>query len=113
MKNTLGILCFCFLSAAAVAQQSDNELINIKFKNSSWLPKKCTIISYAPGENGNGTQSYWLLPGGTKEWKFKEGTKLYLANQEQVDVVMSGDRIDNKKPFLIVSKEDRDKVFRF
>jgi hypothetical protein len=113
MKNLLFLLSFCLISLVTMAQQSSEDLITLKFKNSSWLPKKCTIISYTPGENGNGTQSDWLLPGGTKEWKFKEGTKLYLANQEQVDVVMGGERIDNKKPFLIVRKENRGKVIKF
>ncbi len=113
MKNRLFTLAFYFISFIAFAQQANADLITIKLKNSSWLPKKCTIISYSPGENGNGTQSYWLLPGGTKEWPFKEGTKLYLANQKQVDVVMSGKSIDNGQPFLIVSKNDKDKVFKF
>jgi hypothetical protein len=31
---------------------------------------------------------------------------LYLANSEQVDVVMSGKRIDGGKPFMIVKKDD-------
>ena len=41
------------------------------------------------------------------------GTKLYLANQKQVDIVMGGKSIDNGKPFLVIKKEDDNKTFKF
>jgi hypothetical protein len=101
------------LSLISFAQQGNDQLVNIKVKNSSWFPKKCTLISYTPGGEGNGTVSYWLLPLGTTELKYKDGTRLYLANQKQVNTVMSGSSIDNGKPFLTVKKEDNDQTFEF
>jgi hypothetical protein len=112
MKKYILSLTLGLISLFAFTQSSD-QLVSIKLKNSSWLPKKCTVVSYTPGDTGNGTVGYWLWPAGTKEITYKEGTKLYLVNQKQVDVVMSGKRIDNEEPFLIVKKEDNDKVFKF
>lgn len=96
----------------SIAQTSSTP-INIILKNSSLLPKKIVVISYSPGDTGNGTQGYFLLPSATKQLSFKEGTKLYLANSTQVNTVMSGKRIDEGKPFLTVKKEDNNQVFKF
>jgi hypothetical protein len=54
-----------------------------------------------------------MWPGGNKEFSFVEGTKLYLANQKQVDTVMGGKRIDNEKPFLTVIRETADQTIKF
>ncbi|MFM8832902.1 MAG: hypothetical protein ACKOEV_04610 [Cytophagales bacterium] len=98
---TLTVLFCCFTAFA----QSNEKAIAFKFKNTSLLPKKLTLLSYSPGEAGNGTQAFWMWPSSTKQFSFKEGTKLYKANQKQVDAVMSGSRIDNEKHFLIVTKD--------
>ncbi len=111
IKSILTLAIF-FISFASFAQ-SDNEPIKFKFKNSSIFPKKLTLISYTPGDTGNGTQGFWMWPGGTKEFSFKEGTKLYMADQKQVDTVMGGNRIDNQKPFLIVTRETADRTIKF
>jgi hypothetical protein len=71
MKSILTLAFFLF-SFASFAQSSD-VAIKFKFKNSSILPKKLTLISYTPGDNGNGTQGFWMWPGGTKEFSFKAG----------------------------------------
>jgi hypothetical protein len=52
-----------------------------------------------------------MLPKSGKEFTYKEGTKIYLANSKQIDVVMSGKRIDQDKPFLILKKGDAGKTF--
>jgi hypothetical protein len=86
--------------------------IAITLRNNRALPRKVSLISYAPGETGNGTSIFMLAPlVGTKSFTFPVGTRLYLANSEQVDVVMSGKRIDSGPPFLTVKKEDAKKVF--
>ncbi len=110
MKSIL-IIAFFLFSFASLAQSSD-EAIKFKFKNGSVFPKKLTLISYTPGDNGNGTQGFWMWPGGTKEFRFKEGTKLYMADQKQVDIVMGGNRIDNEKPFLVVTKETANQTYK-
>lgn len=112
-KQILTSIIFTFFSIFALAQEGEPTFIKIKIKNNSFLPKKCTLISYTPGDQGNGTQGYWLLPKGSKEFSFKEGTKIFLANQKQVDNVMAGKRIDTDKPFLIVKKENKDQEFGF
>jgi hypothetical protein len=84
--------------------------IAFKLHNPSWLPRKVTLISYAPGEAGNSTSIFMMAMKSNIAFSFPVGTKLYLANSEQVDVVMSGKRIDSGKPFHVVRKEDTGRV---
>lgn len=106
----LSAICIMTISFSLFAQESNNQTVNVIFKNGTWLPKKYSFISYTPGETGNGTYAYWLLPGFKKTIKYKVGTKVYLANQPQVNVVMSGKRIDNDPPYMIVKESDNNKV---
>lgn len=87
------------------------QTVVIRLHNTSWLPKKVALISYEPGETGNSTRIFVMNPKGTQSVRFPVGTKLYMANNEQVDAVMSGKRIDNDKPFLMVKAEDKGRVF--
>ena len=111
-KTIITTIIYCLFTLIAIAQKNNPD-ITIILKNSSLLPIKCTVISYAPNETGNGTQGCMLAPLGTKKLTFKEGTKLYLANGAQVNTVMSGKRIDNNQPFLVVKKEDNNQTFKF
>lgn len=84
-----------------------DEGVTITLRNASLRSRKVSLISYAPGETGNGTVIFRLAPlVGVKSFTFPVGTRLYLANSEQVGVVMSGKRIDTGPPFLTVKKED-------
>ncbi|MBI3219377.1 MAG: hypothetical protein HYZ44_07685 [Bacteroidetes bacterium] len=109
--KTKSFFTLILIFAVIACYSQSTEPIKFKIKNTSILPKKVTLISYTPGDNGNGTQGYWIWPGGTKELSFKVGTKLFLANQKEVNTVMSGNSIENGKPYLIVKKEDQDKTF--
>jgi hypothetical protein len=113
MKKIITVFIFIFYSAAAAAQNTTSPADGIvfKLKNNRMLPSKVKLISYEPAETGNDTHVFWLLPGGTKKFKFAAGTKLYLANSKQVGTVMSGARISDELPFLTVSQEDAGKVF--
>lgn len=95
---------------AAVASAAKKN-VTIRLHNPSLLPRKIALISYEPGETGNGTSIFVLRPKGTTSFRFPVGTKLYTADKGQVDVVMSGKRIDNDKPFLTVKAEDAGKAF--
>lgn len=100
-------------TAAEVAAQAavSARKVTLRLRNPSLLPQKITLISYEPDETGNGTTGFVLSPKGSRTVRFPVGTKLYLADSEQVDVVMSGKRIDAGKPFLTVKAEDADKAF--
>jgi hypothetical protein len=110
-KILLAIILITGVNTISVAQHDETHLIKIKLKNPSLLPKKITIITYQPGDGGNGTEQIIMLPKSGKEFTYKEGTKIYLANSKQIDVVMSGKRIDQDKPFLILKKGDAGKTF--
>ena len=98
--------------SAAQAHRQPKNTITIRLQNPSLMPKKVALISYEPGEPGNSTNIFTLAPlAGSRAFKFPVGTKLYLANNEQVGVVMSGKRIDSDKPFLIVKAGDAGKAF--
>ena len=85
--------------------------VTISLRNNSMLPRKVSLISYAPGETGNGTVVFMLAPlVGVKSFSYPVGTRLYLADSEQVDIVMSGKRIDSRPPFLTVRKEDDKRI---
>ncbi len=87
------------------------SLTRFSLKNNSMLPAKISLISYNPYEKGNGTIQFMLIPLGSKSFKFPEGTKIYLANNDQVNTVMSGEKIADQPPFLIVKKEDEGRSF--
>lgn len=111
-KQVFTTVIFTMLSLIAFAQSTSKNVITIILKNTSLLPKKCTLISYEPGDVGNGTRVIWFLPIGTKSLQFKVGTKLYDAKNTQVNTVMSGQRIDSDVPFLVVKKEDDNQTFK-
>jgi hypothetical protein len=92
--------------------KEDANVITIKLKNNSLLPKKITLISYSANETGNGTRGIVLLPQATRTVKFAVGTKLYLADKEQVQTVMSGASITNQTAFLTVKEADNNKTFK-
>jgi hypothetical protein len=87
------------------------EYVSFKLRNNSLLPAKVSVISYRPDEKGNGTTAFVMMPYGTKSYRFPVGTKIYLASQEQVNTAMSGAKISDQPPFLIVKKEDKNKTF--
>jgi hypothetical protein len=98
------------LTSPKVTAQSTGAAVTLRFRNNSLLPHKIMLISYRPDEAGNGTQGIMLLPYSSTTQTFPVGTKVYFANSEQVDVVMSGKRIDEEKPFLTIRKEDNGKT---
>ncbi|MFC4262958.1 GIN domain-containing protein [Ferruginibacter yonginensis] len=98
-------------TTTVVTPNGSDGLVNIYLKNNSLLPKKPTIITYEPGNTGNGTNGFFLMPGQRKKLRLLVGAKVYIANNNQVATVMSGNRIDNEPPFLIVKKEDNNRVF--
>ena len=99
------------VAEAAAKVGAEARKVTVRLRNPSLLPQRITLISYEPGDIGNGTTGCMLAPKGTKAFRFPVGTKLYLANSEQVDVVMSGKRLDTGKPFLTVKAEDAGKAF--
>lgn len=95
----------------ATVAQASGKTITVRLHNPSLLPRKIALISYEPGETGNGTTIFMMGPKGTRPFRFPVGTKLYTADSEQVDIVMSGKRLDGGKPFLIVKAGDAGKAF--
>ncbi|MCU0334272.1 MAG: hypothetical protein MUF62_04380 [Chitinophagaceae bacterium] len=90
------------LSAAGWSQAAG---ISFRLKNNSWLPRKYSLISYEKDASWNNAQTFFLLPGTSKRLRFPVGTRLYLANQQQVNTVMSGGRLDTP-PWHVVAKTD-------
>lgn len=96
--------------ASAEAEVSARK-VTVTLRNPSLLPRKITLISYEPGETGNSTNGFVLGSKSGRSFRFPVGTKLYLADSEQVNVVMSGKRIDAGKPFLTVKAGDAGQAF--
>lgn len=75
------------------------------------MPRKYTVITYQPSDNGgNGTSGIVLMPMFSKEFEVEVGTRFYIADSEQVDTVMAGQKLTGT-PFLTVKAEDKGKIF--
>ena len=87
------------------------DKIKFSLRNNSPLPRKYTIITYQPSDNGsNGTQGFVLMPTFSKDFQLEVGTRLYVADSDQVDTVMGGQKLSGT-PFLTVKAEDSGKIF--
>jgi hypothetical protein len=101
-------MCFAQIAFAQTeAEVNPLKTVEVKFVNKSILPKKYAIIVYQPSTPGNGTFISTFAPGLSKKYDLEVGTKVYIANSEQVDYVMSGQQLTGRtdKPFCIVTKE--------
>ncbi|ADB39179.1 hypothetical protein [Spirosoma linguale] len=99
------------LTAPKATTHATGATVTVRFRNNSLIPHKVMLITYKPDEAGNGTQGIMLLPYSSTTQTFPVGTKVYFADSEQVDIVMSGKRIDEDMPFLTVRKESNGKTF--
>jgi hypothetical protein len=98
----------------AVAQKASQKSpeVEIYFKNNSFRFRKVMLITYRPEDKGsNGTRGFVMPPFFSTTHKFSVGTKVYFANNRQVDVVMSGNKLEDK-PFLTVKAEDNGKSYK-
>jgi len=110
----LTLVCFTAQAQTTTTSNSgktETGFISFKLKNNSLLPTKITIISYRPNETGNGTRGCMMGSYSTKSFRFPSGTRIYLANSNQVNTVMSGASITNQPPFLLVNPASEGKVF--
>lgn len=86
-------------------------LITIRFENNSALPHTVTLISYRPGTNGNETNSFTVAPYANRQKQYAIGTAVYLATKNQIDLVMSGERLRGK-PLLTVAAQDEGRTIK-
>ena len=108
----LPVLALLTLFASAASAQKGKN-VSFKLRNNSLLPRKVVVVSYQPSTPGNGTQSYVAGPKTTRRVMFEEGTKIYLANADQVDYVMSGKLLPERgdTPFCTITAAKRDSVY--
>ena len=76
MKKIIITTIILLLFTTITFSQKSHTDLPVIFKNISLLPKKCTVISYARNETGNGSLGCVLAPLGAKKLTLKEGTKL-------------------------------------
>jgi hypothetical protein len=97
-----------------VVQKGQNagiQKVKISLKNNGALPRKFMIITYQPSDNGsNGTSGTLLMPTFSKEFEFEVGTRIFIANSQQVDTVMGGRKLEGT-PFLTVKAADNGQTF--
>ena len=98
-----------FVFAQDKTLQNQPETITITFKNNSMLLRKYTFVTYAPGSDRNGTYGDFMWPGGIKEFTVVVGTRFYLVDSQQKDLVMSGNKLSGT-PFHTVKAEDNGKT---
>jgi hypothetical protein len=117
MKNTtkffatIALAYGLFSNAMAQQEQAPLKVVNVKFQNNSIWFSKVNLITYRPNEKGNDTVILPMMPFGTTQKSYPVGTKVYFANNKQVDIVMDGKRLEDK-PFMVVKAEDEGKIFK-
>jgi putative oxidoreductase len=79
--------------------------VQFYLRNNSLLPKKVVFIIYQPQQEGNNTLVKWFLPFQKKKFYLPAQSRIYIATDSQVDMVMQGRRIDSDKPFIIVDEK--------
>lgn len=89
----------------AISIKADSSRIEYYLKNNSILPKKRTFIIYQPHQEGNSTLVKWFLPFQKINFDLPFKSKIYMATDAQVDIVMEGKRIDSDKPFVSVEMD--------
>jgi Putative auto-transporter adhesin, head GIN domain len=101
-------------STEKVVKKTQNgtiQKVSISLRNNSPLPRKFMVISYQPSDNGsNGTNGVVIMPTFSKSFQFEVGTRIFIADSEQVDTVMGGKPLTGT-PFLTVKEEDAGKTF--
>jgi hypothetical protein len=108
--SVIAMLLIFFTSFNSVfAQDKEAKIITFKFKNNSIFPHKYTFITYAPNSKNNGTTGDIVIPFGTKEFKVKVGTRIYLAERKEVKIVMAGTPLTGE-PFYVARLEDDGKI---
>ena len=102
-------LTFCLAAFSANAQTVKARLT---LRNNSLLPRNVTIITYQPSTPGNGTTGHLFGPKKSKSYTLEVGTKVYLANADQVDYVMSGKLLPERgdEPFCTVEADENTRV---
>lgn len=114
--TTIVLLMFSFnygevhASAQSIPYQievvtADSSQVRFYLKNNSLFPKKRTFIIYQPQQEGNNTLVKWFLPFQKINFYLPVKSKIYMATDSQVDIVMQGKRIDSDKPFITVDEK--------
>lgn len=111
MKKQISKIAFlALLSIGAFAQEKQTQKVTITFKNNSVLPRKYTFVTYwTKDRSNNATEGVVLAPYATKTITDVVGTELFLANDKQINRVMSGKKIEDKA-FWVFKSEDNGKV---
>jgi len=82
----------------------DATTVPFYVRNNSLLPRTITFIIYQPQLEGNNTRVKWFLPFQRMKFALPTQSKLYVATDAQVSLVMQGRRIDNDQPFVTVKE---------
>jgi hypothetical protein len=116
MKFIQIILCLllaakCTTPTAQTIEKIEQNSVLIKLKNNSLLPHKYAIVSYEAGKTTNGTTIKFFGPMSKSSFRFPVGTRIYVADNKGVDIVMGGGNLLDSPPFLTVSADMNGKIF--
>lgn len=108
--KTLLLLSSVFFGLNIGGQTRQDSSIEISLKNNTAIRKSATIIAYEKCSEQNSAYQFELRAGEVWKQKFKTGTRIFKATEQQTNEVMSGKSISGTKPFLTVKKSDNRKV---
>jgi len=109
----IAFVLICSFATANAQEAATKSPIRkaVRFINNSLLPKKKVFITYEPSTTGNGTNTKVIAPRGSAKFVLEVGTKVYLADNSQVDYVMDGKNLSERgdKPFCTVTDKENQK----
>lgn len=106
------LLLTAFQPTTAAPPGGDFLKTGVYLKNNAFKPKKITLITYGTFQAGHGTEVVTLLPGQKIYRKYLVGTKIYVADEDQMDIINKGGRIDDQEPFMVIRVRDRDEIYK-
>lgn len=110
MKKLLFVL---FLIANTITASSQTEKVSISFLNDSEDVYHLALIIFSPDGSGQ-TRVSNLEPLTTKKYDLTVGSSIFIADNKQEAWAMQGNdiRTTGAKPWLVIKKEDDQKVFK-
>lgn len=121
MKKLLIFSCLCivFMGAFLSSPYSQAQLLNnkptdtgkihLRFRNNSIWPGKFALKIKSRGDNKYGVLTFSLFSYGKYSDKFEAGTRIYLINSEDQQMLMSGKEAEGKL-LIEVKTTDHEKI---
>jgi hypothetical protein len=104
------IICLFVVTVCTTIVMAQSKKVNISFKNDYEDVFHLALVIYTPDGKGI-TRVSNVEPKAIKEYRFDEGTEIYIADWRQEAFAMKGNDIkkSNAKPYIVLKQADNNK----